>query len=520
MAFPQFRLITLLLIIGYFILVARAFIKNNGSLSRLRRSVYLFPYIIILVFYGLSILWGDYYPILLKELLKGALFLFLFLGLYQFIDGKQTFDSFKRIFFRQLAAISSLIVIFSLLTYFFSSEIAFFKAYDVEHYNSLAISLTSDYNFYALYIILGFISILFVAKEFINKHYTKSLLVALLLLLYTFTLSVSFSRRAVVVFALLIVFLLVYFVFQQYGKRKHAIFSLRVLKHYLILFSAGLIFISLSFFYISDDLKKQIAQGIKPSFTRELTNMVNRYRSIVQPEEDFETTYTLIWEQDSAIAENSIRANIRNKLENWFYETPGKTKKNENKGITNKYSSAESDTLVANKKNTSETQPQQADNIFHEFNSVYKNYFLNDNKSSVHGQGSLEYGRVERWIYALNLFENYNLLHKLFGKGFQYLNEYKQQFAREEASYDYPHSPVLSALLYSGLIGLGAYLFFLVRVVQYYWKYHSEFLGFAVFFIITVLFAFISGNSHFSIPALIFLTIIPLFYKSLAINQK
>ena len=519
MAFPKFRLITLLFIVGYFVLVVREFIKNNGELSRFRKSVYLLPYIIVLIFYGVSILRGEYYPLLLKEFLKGLLFLFIILGMYQFINNKTGFGLFKRYFFRQLAVISSLIVIFSILTYFFSSEIEFFKSYNIEHYNSLAISLTSDYNFYALYIILGFTSVLFVSKEHSGKYNIAGFLFALLLLLYTFTLAVSFSRRALVVFSMLIVFLVVYFVYQQYGKKKYSYFSLPVLKNYLVLLSVGIICISFSFYYVSDDLKKQIANDIKPDFTRELTNMVNRYRSIVKPDEDFETTYNLIWNQDSVIAENSVRTNIRNKLGHWFYDNPREIQQDKSDGKADTNSSAESDTLVAEEIESDGTQTQQADNIFHDFNSVYKDYFLDANKNSAHGQGSLEYGRTERWVYALNMFGNYSVLNQFVGNGFQYLKEYKQKFARKEASYDYPHSPVLSALLYSGLIGVGVYIFFLVKVIQYYWKYHSELFGFAVFFIITVMFSFISGNSHFSIPALIFITIIPLFYRSLAVNK-
>ena len=487
MAFPQFRLLTFLLIIGYFVLVVRELVKNNRELSWFRKSVHLLPYIIVLIFYGVSILRGDYYPLLLKELLKGLLFLFLFLGMYQFIENRKDFNVFKRSFFWQFAVMSALVVIFSLLTYFFSSEVAFFKTFGVHHYNSLAISLTSDYNFYALYVILGFISILLVSKEYSGKHKIAGFLLALLLLLFTFTLFMSFSRRAMVVLLLLIVSLVIYFVYQQYERKTYSSFLLQIVKNYLIIFSAGVIFIFFVFYGVPDHLKQQMSYNIKPSFTKEFTNLVNRYRSIFNPDEDFETTYNLIWDQDSAIAKNSVRAGLRNKLEDGFKEDEKKTKK--------------------------------ADNIIHSFNSAYRDYFLNTNKNAVEGQGSLAYSRIERWSYALKMYGDYSVFHKFLGNGFQYLKEYKQKFARKGAAYDYPHSPVLSALLYSGMIGLGFYVFFLVKVIRYYMKYHSELFGFAVFFIITVMFSFISGNSHFSVPALIFVTIIPLFYKSVVINK-
>jgi len=518
MAFPQFRLITFLFIIGYFVLVGREFIKNKKDWSWLRKSVYLLPYILVLIFYGVPILLGEYYPLLLKEFLKGVLFLFIILGMYQFINGKTGFGLFKRYFFRQLAVISSLIVIFSILTYFFSSEIAFFSSFDVDHYNSLAISLASDYNFYSLYIILGFVSILIVSVEYSQKRNIASFLLALLLLLYTFTLIMSFSRRAFVVFVLILISLVVYMVYKNYGKRVYSVLFSQLLKNYLIVFSAGIIFILFTFYYVPDNLKKQIAQNIKPSFSKEVTNLVNRYRSVFTPNEELETTYNLIWDQDSVITKNSIRSNLRNKLSQWFYE-PKKNKKDKEGKIADNVNSADTNALIADEIENGGDQAKNPGNIFHSFNSMYKDYFINTESNSVDGQGSLKYGRTERWIYAVKMFNNYSLSHKLFGNGFSYLNDYKQKFARKGAAYDYPHSPILSVLLYSGLIGLIIYIFFLLKVVQYYLTYHLELFGFGIFFLIIVLFSFISGNSHFSIPALIFITVIPLFYRSVAIKK-
>jgi hypothetical protein len=328
----------------------------------------------------------------------------------------------------------------------------------------------------------------------------------------------SFSRRALVVFVLILISLVVYMVYRKYGKRAYPNLFSQLLKNYLIVFSAGIIFILFTFYYVPDNLKKQIAHNIKPSFSKEITNMVNRYRSIFNPNEEFETTYNLIWKQDSVIAKNSIRSNLRSKLGQWFYE-PQKHKKAKKEKIAVNVNSADTNALIADEIDNGGDRAKNPGNIFHTFNSMYKDYFINTENNSVHGQGSLEYGRIERWIYAIKMFNNYSLFHKLFGNGFSYLDEFKYNFARKGAAYDYPHSPILSVLLYSGLIGLILYIFFLLKVVQYYMTYYSDLLGFAIFFIITILFSFISGNSHFSIPALIFITIIPLFYRSVAINK-
>jgi hypothetical protein len=126
-------------------------------------------------------------------------------------------------------------------------------------------------------------------------------------------------------------------------------------------------------------------------------------------------------------------------------------------------------------------------------------------------------GRKGRWMYALSLFQNHSLTRKLFGNGFHYLNKYAEHFKNSPRRIEYPHNPLLSAILYSGIIGGLFYMFFLVYSIILYIR-HLKFLRyFFLLYLVTGLFVVISGNSHFSIPAFVFLSFLPYFFQSIKV---
>ncbi|WP_419962191.1 O-antigen ligase family protein [Psychrobacillus sp. BM2] len=106
--------------------------------------------------------------------------------------------------------------------------------------------------------------------------------------------------------------------------------------------------------------------------------------------------------------------------------------------------------------------------------------------------------RTDRWGYSWELISNSNLFQMFFGRGFDYLHLYLVEFP-SEAKEDYPHNPVLSALLYSGLIGMvvviGLISFSFYNLIKY-----VKFLGveFAIVYTTTFIFIMISGNSIFT----------------------
>lgn len=72
--------------------------------------------------------------------------------------------------------------------------------------------------------------------------------------------------------------------------------------------------------------------------------------------------------------------------------------------------------------------------------------------------------RASRWEFSLHLAENRSLGEQLVGSGFDYLPTFSRHFM-PRGDEDYPHNPILSALLYSG-IG-GAFLVLLLWLVSF-----------------------------------------------------
>ena len=106
--------------------------------------------------------------------------------------------------------------------------------------------------------------------------------------------------------------------------------------------------------------------------------------------------------------------------------------------------------------------------------------------------------RLERWRYAFYIFKNeYTISQKLIGGGFGYTRKFAGMFFREERDFDYPHNPFISVLLYSGLVGLIAFLLFIYKAVYYYWIYRKKYWAFGLCFSVAFFFAFFSANSPF-----------------------
>ncbi|MGE4287709.1 MAG: hypothetical protein AB7E36_03395 [Salinivirgaceae bacterium] len=117
--------------------------------------------------------------------------------------------------------------------------------------------------------------------------------------------------------------------------------------------------------------------------------------------------------------------------------------------------------------------------------------------------------RFLRYRIAYIMFKDYSPIQKLIGNGMNYCSVYGKIFYDRSKLSDYPHNPIISAFLYSGIIGGVLYLWFLVRVFMGYYKRREEFGIVSLMFLISFVFAFFSGNSHFSIPVFAILSFFP-----------
>lgn len=122
--------------------------------------------------------------------------------------------------------------------------------------------------------------------------------------------------------------------------------------------------------------------------------------------------------------------------------------------------------------------------------------------------------RLDRWRYALYIYKHeYKWWQRIIGGGFGFTRKFANMFNEPEVKhdYDYPHNPFLGVLLYSGIIGLIAYIWFLFRAIYYYWLYKKEYWTLGLCFGVTFFFAFFSANTPFDPAIMGVLTILPYF---------
>lgn len=121
--------------------------------------------------------------------------------------------------------------------------------------------------------------------------------------------------------------------------------------------------------------------------------------------------------------------------------------------------------------------------------------------------------RTDRWDYALKIYQNeFTIKEKIFGGGFDYLPLFASKFA-PHVKEDYPHSPILSSLLYGGLIGFIISIIFIINLINSLIKIKNEYkYDFLLIFVISLMYVLISGNSWFSNKLFLFLIIIILLF--------
>jgi hypothetical protein len=132
-------------------------------------------------------------------------------------------------------------------------------------------------------------------------------------------------------------------------------------------------------------------------------------------------------------------------------------------------------------------------------------------QDSLSSDNKLLDSRLQRWKFASFYFKRFHFIQKLFGAGFDYLKLYPIVFPENGTNKgpDYPHNPIISAFLYSGILGGFFYIYFLGLSFYRYWRLRKELALFGILYSLAFAFTFFSGNSHFSIPAFTLLSLLP-----------
>lgn len=145
-----------------------------------------------------------------------------------------------------------------------------------------------------------------------------------------------------------------------------------------------------------------------------------------------------------------------------------------------------------------------------DFSSILKNDQLNvilTRMSTISpGQAKESFlPRTDRWVYAIENFNDFPTINKIFGNGFDYLEKFIYAFPSNVLE-DYAHNPIISALLYSGIVGTLLMILMLLNSIKtIYLNRNVLGMDFLLSFIITFLFIFIAGNSIFSFKITLFL---------------
>lgn len=114
--------------------------------------------------------------------------------------------------------------------------------------------------------------------------------------------------------------------------------------------------------------------------------------------------------------------------------------------------------------------------------------------------------RTIRWTKSVEIFGTYNIIEKLFGAGFDYLEIFGRLFSSSE---DYPHNYLISSLLYGGVITFcGVGLFTVVTLMRYV-RQRAVFKVMTLWFVLGIFMLLTSKNSMFSVQFLLFLFLLP-----------
>lgn len=117
--------------------------------------------------------------------------------------------------------------------------------------------------------------------------------------------------------------------------------------------------------------------------------------------------------------------------------------------------------------------------------------------------------RSTRWEYSLQMINERTPFEILFGTGFDYLPRFATRFDVRGGGEDYPHNPLISTLLYSGVLGAMWVFLYLGATFLTYWKYKSVDMYFFLVYFTALWFILPSFNTLFSGKLLVVSMVVP-----------
>jgi len=573
-----------------------------ASLITWKKDILIFikkttPFLIVLFFYLLSLFLSQKIEVLnLKEIFNAVIILFLvfFASTYD----TNEFDLIKVTIIKYFLVFLSLIGLFALIHF-------------VINYNQL-FSLVSDYNIYSLYFFYGLILLISNIK---NRIFHNGLNL-LFFLIYLMNIILSYSRRAYILFFLLIIVYLLWLIFSK--NKDIIIYSF--FKRGLIAFLVLMSFVTV-FFYINFDFNKD------NFVVKSITVSLYRINTIFDTNKSYTEFYNVLWKSEinklhhdeitywntkprdknslfyngdftngkefwsEKLSENdSVKYEILEEKGlkflrvskykgsgfwpllykgreiyyhkgrkytfnfkcrvikgdgfpfhiGWWINDDNKIRNNLNKEIKaidkDWYLVTCSYTFKGNQHSMETFMNSQKEGTIVDFadielicddtsdHSVFLDqyvYNITQMEMPEFAKEQFSSSRIDRWKYAFNIWQTkYKWNHKLFGHGFDYLGWYGDKFYNDPKRLDYPHNPIISSLLFSGIFGCMFYIYFLILVFLKYWKLKDYLKEIFLMYLVTFYFLMFSGNSHFSVPTFTVLSLLPLIIGYIVENEK
>jgi len=419
----------------------------------------------------------------LKELFTMLVVICFGMMAFTYIEGENDFKILTRKFMRQLLVFCIFICLFGAVKMFFLlREVKFEFLFDYRGLYPRGTSLVIDYNFYALLNLLGIVSAIFFLIN--EKSVTHILFIQLLIFCLTMNVMFSMSRRGIVALTIVILVLFLVLLFGWIARKGTwlAILSRNIRFTFILFFGfMFLLIVLLSQEPFLSGSSRYTRLGFDRTSCRELLyQCAVKYSSIFDPRS-----------KDTVMRQYFDR--FRKTGEVGALNPVYKTDKQGNaldSGISIKFN---------------RIKKGESDDYF--------KVILMDPENHFSG------GRIQRVNYAIKIFsEQYTISKQIIGGGFDYLWDFGHAFYYKNNHrfyFDYPHNPIISAFLYSGILGGLSLVYFFCMTFLNFIRNFKSLIYFICLYAIVFFFAFFSGNSIFGSPEFLFFSLVPFYYTTL-----
>lgn len=474
-------------------------LKNKRKLNDFLRnkigdySKYYGSFLLICFFFLIGLLLSNTISFyLLKEVLAMIMLLILSLFTYILLDTKESFFVFFNYLKKALYITLIIVSILSPLKFYLElSSIYFdFLRTNTDGYYPVGTALITDYNFFSLMNITGIVFLFFDLAKVVNDK-KKSFQIQFLIFLLFNNIFFSSSRRASILLLVINLIWLLLPVINMVLKKKLAF------KFPTYYFGFLLVFYFSFFTFLKLDANKKekvltILHLDNELFNENMSGIFGRYMTIIDQKPKATDKLVLM---NQLLKEQELRKKEEDKIREDKTKTSEKINTNpiRSNSLENKHA---------------KLKVEVTSNNTIQLDSISVNNSILKDKNILNDNNKLSGNRMIRIKYAFTLFSSFTMSQMIFGNGFDYMYDFGNHFFVKTGRpfhYDYPHNPILSSLLYAGLLGFCFSLFYLIMLCYFSIQNFRRLPELGVILLFHFYFIFFSGNSFFGTPEFILL---------------